>query len=277
MKRVILFIFPACCLSLLQLHSQEAVGQPTVDDFMVIQESRIYYHKKGMGDVPVIFVSGLGEDHSNWQTVQDSASTFALTFSYDRSGLGKSVYNNEKKDLLSITSELHDLVSLAKLNQPFILVGHSLGCQVVKEYAYLYPDKVKAIVFIDPGYNEELLKARVPAELWQKREKALQQYLPPFNRAQKEELRWVNQAAAIADSIRLTIKVPVVLFTATRINPEFPCSREELEVKQASHNAWLKWMPMAVHQIVPGSRHYIQNEEPSLIISCLRSLLKLKS
>ncbi len=38
----------------------------------------------------VIFVSGFGEDHHTWQSVQDSVSKLTLTISYDRAGSGRS-------------------------------------------------------------------------------------------------------------------------------------------------------------------------------------------
>lgn len=273
MRRFLLLIVLWHSLFLFKGVAQENSTEDVVDNFVVLKKSKIFYHQKGNGRVPVVFVSGLGEDHNTWQTVQDSVSAFALTLSYDRSGLGKSAYNNEKKDLLSITTELNKLIRLTNLPKPFILVGHSLGCQIVKEYALRYPKNIKALVFIDPGYNEENLKSRVADSMWQKREKALQKYLPEFNKAQKEELKYANQNAAISDSIKLNAKVPVVLFTATKINPDFPCSAEELCVKEETHNLWLKSMPTAIHQVVPQSRHYIQNDMPSLIISSIRSIL----
>ncbi len=274
MKKIISCIILLCILFSFEGNAQEKSDSPSVDSFVVINRSKIHYYQKGSGDVSVIFVSGLGEDHNTWQKVQDSVSTFAFTFSYDRSGLGLSDYNTENKDLLSIVYELHNLINLTKLSKPFILVGHSLGCQIVKEYASLFPKSVQAIVFIDPGYNEEVLKARVSDSLWQKREKALQYYLPEFNAAQKEELKYANQDAAITDSIKLDLKIPIILFTATKINPSFPCSREELQVKEESHNLWLRSMPNGIHKIAPDSRHYIQNDNPSIIISSIRSLLQ---
>jgi pimeloyl-ACP methyl ester carboxylesterase len=273
MKKILWFIIIASIISSPEINAQVNNDANSVDGFITLNKSKIYYCEKGNGNVPIIFVSGLGEDHSTWQMVQDSVSVFALTISYDRSGLGRSEYNYEKKDLLSMTDELNNLINLTILNKPFILVGHSLGCQIVKKYASLFPQNIKAIIFIDPGYNEEILKARVSGSMWAEREKSLQQYLPEFNAAQKEELKYLNIDAAIADSIKPEITVPVILFTATKINPEFPCSKEELQVKEESHNLWLKSMPNAVHKIVPESRHYVQNDEPSLIISNIRSLL----
>lgn len=253
--------------------AQRTKNLGTIDKYIISNKSKLYYHQKGMGKIPVVFVSGLGEDHNTWQIVQDSVSGFALTISYDRSGLGQSEYTNKKKDLLSMTTELKNLIKHTMLPKPLILVGHSLGSQIVKQYAALYPENIKAIVFIDPGYNEDLLKARVSDSLWQKREITLKKYMPEFNIAQKEELRHLNRDAAISDSIKLNSKIPILLFTATKISPGFPCSAEELAVKKESHNLWLKTMPKAIHTFVPQSRHYIQNEMPDLIITGIRSML----
>jgi len=161
MKNVFSILIVLHFLFSLKCYPQENRKRTSIDDFVILKNSKIYYHQQGYGDIPIVFVSGLGEDHYTWQTVQDSVSAFALTLSYDRSGLGKSEYNGEKKDLLSITHELNELISLTKLAKRFIIVGHSLGCQIVKQYAMLYPKNIKAIIFIDPGYNEDILKASV--------------------------------------------------------------------------------------------------------------------
>lgn len=243
-----------------------------VDTFVVLQKSKIHYHEKGTG-IPVVFVSGLGDDNGTWQTVQDSISKYALTLSYDRSGLGKSEYHKEKKDLISIVHELDRVITTIKLPQPFILVGHSLGCQVIKKYASVYPEKIKGIIFLDPGYNEDMLRSIVSDSLWQKREQALKQYLPAFNDAQNEELKYVNKIAAQCDTIMNVPEVPIVLYTATLTNPDFPCSEQEFQVKQRIHNLWLQSMPTAKHKIVPASRHYIQNDEPGLVINEIKGML----
>lgn len=243
------------------------------DSFVIIKQSKIYYEMQGSG-TPVIFVSGLGDDHQTWQTVQDSISQHALTISYDRSGLGKSEYHQEKKDLASMVEELNDLLISLSVTKPLILVGHSLGCQIVKAYAVTYPKNTKAILFIDPGYNEDNLKKQVSDSLWHEREKALQKYLPVFSDAQNEELKSVNKSAALTDSMKNTPPVPIILLTATHINPDFPCSKQELEVKEKSHALWLQTMPTAVHKFVSDSRHYVQNDDPMIVIDQIKTLLQ---
>ena len=248
-------------------------GNSLRDTFIVINKSKIYYQKKGKGPTSVVFVSGLGEDHNSWQTVQDSVSRYVFTLSYDRSGLGKSAYHDEKKDLHSMANELNRLIKTTELTKPFIIVGHSLGCQVAKEYASLYPADIKGLIFIDPGYNEDNLRKILPDSVWQKRKETLEKYLPPMNAAQAAEFSQLNENCKKADSISLTRR-PTILFTATKINPSFPASTAELQVKKETHDRWLKQMPWAQQVFVEDSRHYIHNDKPQLVIKAILKMIE---
>jgi pimeloyl-ACP methyl ester carboxylesterase len=262
-----------CCYSFILSGQNIKTIQRDSDMFISIGRSKIFYHASGKGSTPVVFVSGLGEDHHTWQTVQDSISKFEYTISYDRAGLGKSEYHGEKKDIVSLAHELHTLVNTVKVHKPFILVGHSLGCQVVKEYTFLYPHDIKGIIFLDPGYNEEKLKASVPDSVWQQRDQALKKYLPEFTIAQKAELTKANECAAISDGITTLPKIPIVLFTATHVNPDFPASSMEFKVKEQTHLLWLRSMPGAQHIYVPESRHYIHADAPQKVIDAVLKMI----
>ncbi len=265
-----------CCFSF-SLSGQSIKSiRPDNDRYVTIGRSKIFYQAYGKGNTSVVFVSGLGDDHNTWHTVQDSISKFAYTISYDRAGLGKSEYNGEPKDLASLAHELHQLVNTIKVRKPFILIGHSLGCQIVKEYSFLYPSDIKGIIFLDPGYNEENLKARVTDSVWQKREQALKKYLPEFNVAQKAELKKANESSAISDGIKTLPVVPIVLFTATHVNPDFPASAMEFKVKEETHLLWLRSLPGAQHIYVPESRHYIQEEAPKKVIDEVSKMIAVK-
>jgi pimeloyl-ACP methyl ester carboxylesterase len=248
-------------------------SQPHDQGFVKVDSSEIHYFIEGEGVVPVVFVSGLGEDLSTWEPVQDSIAHGALTLSYDRAGLGTSGYHGEPKDLTSLSRELHSVVTSTGAGKPAILVGHSLGCQIVKKYASLYPDVVAGILFLDPGYDESLLRAALPDSVWGQRERALKKYLPKFSPAQEQELQNLNAICREADRITRLPDVPIVLMTATLINPDFPGSRQELDVKKETHERWLKGMPAAKHLFVAGSRHYIQNDAPDLVIHELRNMI----
>jgi pimeloyl-ACP methyl ester carboxylesterase len=61
-----------------------------------------------------------------------------------------------------INLELHD--AMAKLGEhgPFVLVGHSFGGPIVRNFARLYPDQVAGIVFLDAVSEDQRF------EMWHK-------------------------------------------------------------------------------------------------------------
>jgi len=277
MKKIILSLH-FFCVGLAVLPAQDAFNQagsiklPETEKLVKAGPDDIFVHLKGSGN-SVVFVSGLGEDHKNWEQVQDAVSSFAETISYDRAGLGKSSYKLKRKDLPTLAWELKKTLQSAKISKPYLLVGHSLGCQISKQFAVMFPADVRGIIFIDPGFNEELLELTLGDSAWQQREAEIQKKRPKLGMAREAELKELNKNCSIADDITKLPDVPVLLFTATKINPDFPGSNEELKVKKQTHERWLQSIPNSKQIIVPESRHYIQNDAPELVIDQIKKML----
>lgn len=65
-------------------------------------------------------------------------------------GYGYSDLNVANRTIENITSELHQVLATLQVNEPVILVGHSVGGIYARYYANAYPKEVSAIVGIDP-------------------------------------------------------------------------------------------------------------------------------
>ncbi len=66
-------------------------------------------------------------------------------------------------------ADLHALVVAARIDTPFVIVGHSYGGLVVRLYAMTYPDDVDGMVLVD-ALSEYLRSAETPEEwVWQKK------------------------------------------------------------------------------------------------------------
>lgn len=277
MKKNIIFL-SLLTVATATLYAQDSFNRSAItaiaeeDKLVKAGADDIYVHIKGNGS-SVVFVSGLGEDHKNWQAVQDNIAGLAQTISYDRSGYGKSSYRKKRKDLASLAAELKRTLKSAKMSEPYLLVGHSLGCQIIKQYAVMYPGEVKGIIFIDPCFNQELLELTLSDSVWQQRENELKKQKAKLNMAREEELKELNSNCSIADDITNLPIVPVVIFTATQTNPGIPGNREELKVKTQAHQKWMTYIPGAKQIMVPQSRHYIQNDAPELVIEAIKKML----
>lgn len=229
----------------------------------------------GSGAPAIVFVAGLGEDLSTWHNVQPQVAQLSRTFSYDRAGLGKSDSSPASKSVEHMTSELHAVLSAAKIPKPYVLVGHSLGGAIVQLYAFTYPDETAGLVFVDPedGRLLDRLQAQMPADQWNARQKMLDQMMSQASPAQKAEIVESRASGkALANALPLP-RVPVVLLTGTLKDPNFPGNPLEQDLKLELQKELLAQLPHAHHVLVPNSRHYIQDDAPNLVIDAIQEVV----
>ncbi|MEO8673798.1 MAG: alpha/beta hydrolase [Tahibacter sp.] len=104
----------------------------------------------GNGNPAVVLEAGFGADSLAWSKLQPLLSAKLRVCSYDRAGYGFSDIGPMPRDLDAEVADLHALIHAAKIHVPAILVGHSMGSNIVRSYDQRYPDDVAALVLIDP-------------------------------------------------------------------------------------------------------------------------------
>ncbi len=99
---------------------------------------------------PVIFVHGFGGNHHFFDPQLAHVEDRARVIAYDQRGCGESSLAPRKKyDLDTLVADLSVILELTRSEQA-VLVGHSFGADVVSRYASLHPERVAALVLIDP-------------------------------------------------------------------------------------------------------------------------------
>jgi len=101
------------------------------------------------GQAPVILVSGRGDNTYTWWNLQQQLASGGMVCSYDRSGYGWSEAGPRPRTTSAMAEELRILLNAAGLQPPYLLVGHSLGGLVVRQYALDYSDEVQSLVLVD--------------------------------------------------------------------------------------------------------------------------------
>lgn len=112
--------------------------------------------------------SGNNSHQDPWLPVIQGASKYASTLFYDRRGVG----NNSRAGRLNQAPEesVTDLVNLLRelrLRPPYVLLAHSYGGTVAREFLHLYPEHVAGMVLVETGqetptkHDEEQYKKRV--------------------------------------------------------------------------------------------------------------------
>jgi pimeloyl-ACP methyl ester carboxylesterase len=102
----------------------------------------------------VIFESGGGGSSLDWRFVQTPIAAFTRACAYDRAGIAWSDLGPHRPTAEWVASELYTLVRNAKINGPFVLVGHSLGGLFAQQFAFRHSDEVVGLVFVDACHPE---------------------------------------------------------------------------------------------------------------------------
>lgn len=124
---------------------------------------------EGEGSPTVLLEAGSHADTTTWFRLQPLLAAHYRVCAYDRAGYGFSDGGPLPRDLAADVSDLHALIHQAKLKTPLVLVGHSLGTNIVRRYATQYRADVAGLVLIDPPAQD--IAAFAPD--WDKEEQAM--------------------------------------------------------------------------------------------------------
>jgi pimeloyl-ACP methyl ester carboxylesterase len=114
---------------------------------------RLHVNCTGQGLPVVVIENGLGDFSFDWILVQVQVSRFTRICTYDRGGYAWSDPGPKPRTFAQLNLELKD--TLAKIGErgPFVLVGHSYGGPVVRNFALTYPQEVAGVVFVDAAFE----------------------------------------------------------------------------------------------------------------------------
>lgn len=105
----------------------------------------------------VVLEAGGGGDSRAWSRVQEALADRLRTCAYDRAGLGWSEPGPAPRTMRQEVFELHELLSVARIAAPIVLVGHSVGGILARIYADRYGADVAGVVLVDPTHESTVL------------------------------------------------------------------------------------------------------------------------
>lgn len=249
-------------------------------DMIDVAGHQVNMVRMGAGPYTVIFESGFASDLTVWRNVAPAVAKSAQVIAYSRAGHGKSQPRPGARTVTASTSDLENMIAAAQLRPPFILVGHSYGGFLIRDFAARNPAHVAGMVFVDASDEriEVELRKIDPAKTAQDI-KMSESYTPPKFKA---ELKHVQ---AIFDSGKLPAAgalpdVPVAVLTSTMKHdkPEFFLhTAEGMKTWRSLHESFFRQFSTGIHTVTASAGHNIHLEQPQLVIAAIEQVIALAS
>jgi thioesterase domain-containing protein len=239
------------------------------NSFQLADHSITYYHTHLQKDKLVVFESGLGDGGSIWKekNILKEISKQADVLIYDRAGYGKSTKSNSARNIQTLSAELKEVIAKVANQRKVILVGHSLGGMIVRDYAIQNPSQVASILFVDPShelYNDPTQEEE--DEIYTVFKNA---YGLDFG-GTMEAKELIEDTAYMKTLLNLP-NIPVIVLTSMKTNS----SQNAADRQQWSnaHKELKNGVTDFTQLETTESGHYIQIDKPQMVIENLQILL----
>lgn len=225
------------------------------------------YVLNGTGAPVVVLEAGLGGGKEAWAPVYDQLSQLTKIFAYDRAGYGTSRSRNWSRDGATAVRELRSTLRALRLEPPYVLVGHSLGGTYMELYARTYPHEVAGVVLVD-SRHAEFTQRCLAADAKSCKPRVIALALMPDTTRREitsgdRTMQQVMQAGPFPD-------VPLAVLT----------SGKQALAGTAFGNTWLETQESlaamsskSVHEICGNCGHFIQRDNPDLVVDAVRSIV----
>jgi len=258
---------------------------------------KMYLECRGSGSPTVILESGYRNDAEIWstplepgmRTVFPQVAKFTRVCACDRPGtfldgdhLGRSTPVPMPRTARDLVSDLHTLLQTAHVAGPYVFAAHSFGGIFARLYASTYPNEIAGMVLID-ALSEKVRSGLTP-EQWKlyvnfgftKPTPGLEKYKDIETLDVNASLDQIEKAAA-AQPLR---PMPLVVLTQGQPFDLSPWQPLPADFPGALNKAWhigqdalATLAPNARHKVATKSSHYIQVQEPQLVIDAIKQVV----
>jgi pimeloyl-ACP methyl ester carboxylesterase len=234
----------------------------------------LYLECVGSGSPTVVLEAGFGADTFAWRDVQPEVGRSTRTCAYDRAGAGNSVAPPGVRDARDEIADLRRLLGRARIEPPYVLVGHSYGGVLARVFAHLYPTETAGLVLIDTMGRDG---RRRQLAIWPRSQS------PEIRRGLATTMMGgVDLAAgeALASRVRTLDDMPLAVITAGR-EDNFP--RTPVPLGRALKRLWDRMQDElaglsenSVHVVALGSNHDVPSSrsgQPSVVIRAIQAVV----
>ncbi|MBT4401138.1 MAG: alpha/beta hydrolase [Bacteroidetes bacterium] len=98
----------------------------------------------------VVFENGMASSFGSWDIIVEEISKTNTVFQYNRPRIGESENDSLPPTTVHIVNNLRKMLLQKGLKPPYLLVSHSFGGAYIRSFASMYPEEIAGLVFVDP-------------------------------------------------------------------------------------------------------------------------------
>ncbi|MCM1991628.1 alpha/beta fold hydrolase [Oceanirhabdus seepicola] len=114
-----------------------------------MKSSKLEYKIIGDKGPLIVIENGLCCSMYDWHFVVEALKDRARILLYHRAGYGNSEHSNVERTTRNIAIELDNMLEDIRIDEKFIIVGHSFGGLCVQQYVKMYPHKIRGVLLLD--------------------------------------------------------------------------------------------------------------------------------
>jgi pimeloyl-ACP methyl ester carboxylesterase len=227
----------------------------------------------GSGAPSVVLEAGFDANAADWREVQPQLGRHTRTCSYDRAGIGSSVAPPGVRDARDEVGDLQRLVEHARIDPPYVLVGHSYGGLLARLYARAHATQVAGMVLVDAMGRDQ---TRRTLAIWPKTE------APALRRMIAAPVRdGVDLAAgeALGRRVQSLGDIPLAVVTAGKHDAEW--GRLPPRLARALDRQWTTMQDdlaglstNSLHVVALRSDHAVERGQPDVVLRAVLAVVR---
>ncbi|MCA1054272.1 alpha/beta hydrolase [Rossellomorea aquimaris] len=215
------------------------------------------------GKPTIVMDAGYGDYSKAWDSVIEDLSLLSNVLIYDRAGLGKSGNSCNPRTSTEMVKELKQLLIEAKIAPPYLLVGHSFGGVNMRMFATEFEQEVCGLILVDSTPEEY-------------RERFLPTMSQDFQQAYNKQFIYEGNYDEFMESLKQLketkrpLDVPLIVLSAGK---KAHYSKESQDLWHDMQREMLEISSDGEWVIAENSAHYIQRDEPEVVVRAVRKLI----
>lgn len=224
-----------------------------------------------------ILVPAGGRTAKDWETIQPQVAHLTRVCSYDHANFGQSDPAPVRlQSVDQVVDDLHAWLQASREKGPFVLVGHSNSGIYVRRFESRYPREVAGLVFLDSAHEEQALRLHE---------------LDPAGPAPDDAMGRVGWYVKPGQRLDWQTSVPLIVIgrgtpfqRTARDGSNSQTNRMTEEQFAAWDRIWIEFQkdlakrsPRGEYRVAQKSGHWIQRDQPELVVEAIRDVCQMAS